>query len=91
MGNPWIFSQIKSYFETGCETPLPSQEDVFAMMIRHAEMLSQANGEYTAIRQMRTHAPCYLKGFRNASRLRSQINDIETLADLCGLFSTYHP
>ena len=89
MGNPWVFSQIRDFFETGAESSLPSQEDVFAMMIRHAEMLSQANGEYTAIRQMRTHAPCYLKGFKNASKLRSRINDIESLEDLRYLFLTY--
>ena len=89
MGNPWVFSQIRDFFETGVESSLPSQEDVFAMMIRHAEMLSQANGEYTAIRQMRTHAPCYLKGFKNASKLRSRINDIESLEDLRYLFLTY--
>ena len=89
MGNPWVFSQIRDFFETGVESSLPSQEDVFAMMIRHAEMLSQANGEYTAIRQMRTHAPCYLKGFKNASKLRSRINDIESLDDLRDLFLTY--
>ena len=89
MGNPWVFSQIRDFFETGTESSLPSQEDVFAMMIRHAEMLSQANGEYTAIRQMRTHAPCYLKGFKNASKLRSRINDIESLDDLRDLFLTY--
>ena len=89
MGNPWVFSQIRDFFETGTESSLPSQEDVFAMMIRHAEMLSQANGEYTAIRQMRTHASCYLKGFKNASKLRSRINDIESLDDLRDLFLTY--
>ena len=87
MGNPWVFSQIKTYLETGQIVDPPSIEDVFAMMIRHAELLSQANGEYTAMRQMRTHAPCYLKGFRNASKLRNRINDIETVDDLRTLFS----
>ena len=87
MGNPWVFSQIKTYLETGQIMNPPSIEDVFAMMIRHAELLSVANGEYTAMRQMRTHAPCYLKGFRNASKLRNRINDIETVDDLRALFS----
>ena len=87
MGNPWVFSQIKTYLETGQIMNPPSIEDVFAMMIRHAELLSQANGEYTAMRQMRTHAPCYLKGFRNASKLRNRINDIETVDGLRTLFS----
>ena len=87
MGNPWIFGQIRAFLETGSEPTKPTQDEIFKMIIRHAELLTQANGEYMAIRQMRTHAACYLKGFRCASRLRGQMNYVETLADLKALFS----
>ena len=87
MGNPWIFRQIRSFLETGREAGKPSQDEIFSTMLRHAKLLAKANGEYMAIRQMRTHAACYLKGFRNASRLREQINHVETIAALEALFS----
>lgn len=87
MGNPWIFEQILHYIKTGSELPHPGQDEIFKMIIRHAEQLSKENGEYMAIRQMRTHTPCYLRGFRCASKLRGRINAVETLADLKTLFS----
>lgn len=87
MGNPWIFNRIRAFLETGAEPEKPSSEDIFKMLVRHAKLLAEANGEYMAIRQMRTHAACYLKGFRHASRLREQINHVETIAALEALFS----
>lgn len=87
MGNPWIFEQILHYINTGNELSKPSQEEIFRMIVHHAELLTEANGEYMAIRQMRTHAACYLKGFRCAAKLRGQINNIETLDELRQLFN----
>ena len=82
VGNPWIFEQIRSFIETGTETGRPSKEEIFHMIIRHARLLAEANGEYMAMRQMRTHASSYLKGFRCTSKLRSQINGIKTITEL---------
>jgi tRNA-dihydrouridine synthase B len=87
MGNPWIFDQIRIFLETGDEPEKPAQDEIFEMIINHAERLAEANGEHMAIRQMRTHAACYLKGFRCAARLRGQINNVEDLASLKALFS----
>ncbi len=85
MGNPWIFGQIRYYLDTGLEAPKPMPEDIFKMIIHHAKLLSAANGEYMAMRQMRTHAACYLKGFRCASKLRGQINTIQSIDELRSL------
>ena len=87
MGNPWIFEQIRYYLETGNPLPLPSQEAVFDMIITHAQMLCEQNGEKMGIRQMRSHAASYIKGFRCAAKMRGKINYIETLDDLKTLFS----
>ncbi|HIR70997.1 MAG TPA: tRNA dihydrouridine synthase DusB, partial [Candidatus Pullilachnospira gallistercoris] len=37
-GNPWIFRQILSYFETGEHLPKPFLEEMIPMMLRHARM-----------------------------------------------------
>ncbi len=87
MGNPWVFEQIKYYLQTGKELPPPSQEEVFNMIITHAKMLCDENGESMGIRQMRTHAACYVKGFRCAAKIRGKMNHIETLEELKALFS----
>ena len=46
-GNPWIFSQILHYFETGEQQEKPSFEEVRRMILRHARMMIEFKGEYT--------------------------------------------
>ena len=82
MGNPWIFEQILHYLKTGEQKTAPGRQELSELLWRHAQMLTEANGESMGIRQMRSHAAWYLKGFRNAARLRGKINTIETLQDL---------
>ena len=87
MGNPWVFEQIKYYLQTGKMPAPPSTEEVFDMIITHAKMLCEENGEAMGIRQMRTHAACYVKGFRCAAKIRQKMNHIQTLEELKALFS----
>ena len=87
MGNPWIFRQIRRYLEEGIEEGKPSSEEIISMLLQHAKLLVEANGELIGIRQMRSHAAWYMKGFPNAAKLRGRVNTIETLADLEALFS----
>ena len=44
-------------------------------------MLIQEKGEYTAVREMRKHVAWYVKGMRNATIIRNQINTYESFAD----------
>ncbi|MBO5070778.1 MAG: tRNA dihydrouridine synthase DusB [Roseburia sp.] len=85
-GNPWIFSQILHYFETGEKKEKPTFEEVTEMLLRHARMQLEFKGEYTGIREIRKHAAWYTAGYRNSSRLRGRINEIENYAQLESLF-----
>lgn len=85
-GNPWIFRQIRHYVQTGEELPRPSAEEMAAMLLRHAQMLMAYKGAYTGIREMRKHAAWYTSGYRNASKIRARINEVENYAELYALF-----
>lgn len=85
-GNPWIFRQILHYFETGEVLAKPSFEEVTEMLLRHAGMQLEFKGEYTGIREIRKHAAWYTAGYRNSSKLRGRINEVESYADLQALF-----
>ena len=85
-GNPWIFSQILHYFETGEIMEKPSFAEVTEMLLRHARMQMEFKGEYTGIREIRKHAAWYTAGYRNSSKLRGRINEVENYADLQALF-----
>ncbi len=85
-GNPWIFKQILHYFETGEELPKPDFAEVKDMILRHARMQIEFKGEYTAIREMRKHAAWYTAGYKNSSRLRARVCEVETYEELEALF-----
>lgn len=88
-GNPWIFSQAKKYLETGVLPPKPELEEVVEMMKRHAALMVEIKGEFTAVREMRKHFAWYTAGFKHSAKLRNLVNQVETyegllkLIDLC--------
>ncbi len=85
-GNPWIFAQILHFFRTGEVLPRPSFAEVTETLLRHAAMQIRWKGEYTGIREIRRHAAWYTAGYRNSSKLRGRINEVETFEQLKELF-----
>lgn len=85
-GNPWIFRQILHYFETGEHLARPDFSDVTEMLLRHAKMQIDCKGDYTGIREIRKHAAWYTAGYRNSSKLRGRINEVENYGQLEALF-----
>ena len=85
-GNPWIFSEMISYEETGVVPPRPGKEELKEMMLRHARLQLEYKGEYSGIREMRKHVAWYTKGIPGAARLREKINAVESLGELQGCF-----
>lgn len=81
-GNPFIFSQIKTYFEKGYLPPKPDLSEVIGLMLRHARMMVEYKGEYTGIHEMRKHVAWYTTGYPNSSKLRDEVNHVESFSDL---------
>ena len=85
-GNPWIFRQILHYFENGEHLEKPDFAEVTELLLRHAKMQLEFKGEYTGIREIRKHAAWYTAGYRNSSKLRGRINEVENYEQLEALF-----
>ena len=81
-GNPWIFSELVAYEKTGVMPKRPSNEELKAMMLRHAKLQIQYKGEYLGIREMRKHVSWYTTGLKNSAKLRGEINAVESYAEL---------
>ncbi|MBS5467477.1 MAG: tRNA dihydrouridine synthase DusB [Clostridium sp.] len=81
-GNPWIFSRIDHYLKTGEVLPKPKPEEVKQMILRHAALLAEFKGEYTAMREMRKHVSWYTAGYPHSAALRNDINLVETMEEL---------
>ena len=78
LGNPWIFREIDQYLKDGTLLARPSHQEIKEMMIRHMESLVELKGEHTAILEMRSHGPWYLRGIEHASSLRKQLSQAKT-------------
>lgn len=78
IGRPWIFKQIKYYLETGEKLETINQEEKLNTIKKHINLAVQEKGENVAIKEMRKHLACYIKSLPNASKIREEINKIET-------------
>lgn len=81
-GNPWIFHQLNTYFESGKAEKKPELSEVKDMILRHAGLLLEKKGAYTGMREMRKHVAWYTAGYPRSARLRQAINEIESLDGL---------
>ncbi|MDY0294885.1 MAG: tRNA dihydrouridine synthase DusB [Acholeplasmataceae bacterium] len=78
LGNPWIFREINAYLKDGTMPPKPTHQELKEMMLQHLDSLVELKGERTAVLEMRSHGPWYLKGIEHASTLRKQLSQART-------------
>ncbi len=88
-GNPWLFHQIKVYRDTGIMEEKPSLKEVIDMILRHAKLQIKVKGDYIGIREMRKHVAWYTTGYPNSSKLRNQVNGVESMEQLIALMEKY--
>ena len=85
-GNPFLFREIKSYFETGESCERPTAQEIYDTVIRHADLQLKYKGEYIGIREMRKHVSWYTFGMPGSAKFRNEINqmtDMESLKAAC--------
>lgn len=81
-GNPFIFSQMKTYFEKGSIPEKPEPSAIVQMMLRHVDMMIKHKGEFTGIHEMRKHVAWYTTGYPNSAKLRDKVNHVESFEEL---------
>ncbi len=81
-GNPWIFKEIPYYLETGKVLERPTRREIVDMMKRHAALMYEVKGEYTAVREMRKHVGWYTAGIPNSAAMRRNVCEITEYAEL---------
>lgn len=85
-GNPFLFREIKSFFETGKACERPTNQEIYDTVIRHADLQLQYKGEHIGIREMRKHVSWYTTGMTGSAKFRNEINqmtDMESLKEAC--------
>lgn len=73
IGNPWIFSQIKHYVETGEHLPSPGIEERVEMAREHLHRSLEWKGQHLGVVEMRRHYTNYFRGYRDIKMFRSKL------------------
>ena len=83
LGRPWLFADLAGAFAGSAERVRPALGEVAAMMLRHAEGLTEVfDLERYAVADFRKHVGWYLKGFTVGGELRRELGTAESLDGL---------
>ncbi len=82
LGAPWVFRQIAAWMEQGILLPDPKPEEKMQVLLQHIRLSCSYKGEHRAMREARTHAAHYFKGWHGAAELRRRSGKLETYTDL---------
>lgn len=89
LGNPWILKKIAYFLENGEKMPEISNEEKYNVILEHYDLLEKEKGEYTATREIRKHIAWYVKGMKNATVIRDEINRVESSTDFRKILKEY--
>ena len=89
LGNPFLVTQIVTYFKTGEILPSPTLKQNLNYLKEHFEKLISLKGEETATKEMRGIAPHYLKGYPNTKAIRNLLaTQMKTYQDFLTIISS---
>ena len=90
VGNPFLITQIKHYYETGERLPNPSFLEQCEYCLALARSMIEENDEYTAMRIYRGIAPKFFQGFPNSRTLKTvlatSLTDYQSLVNIIDEF-----
>jgi nifR3 family TIM-barrel protein len=81
-GRPWLFSQIRDFFDTGKYSPEPPMPLRAAIMLRQIRLAIADKGPRAALSEARTKCAFYVRGTKNAAALRRKCGMIKSFEDV---------
>jgi len=82
VGNPWIFSDIRTFYESGQVPPLPSVTARIEICRMHLRNAVEEKGEIKGILEMRRHYASYFRNLPNFKKHRLQLLTLRSLAEI---------
>lgn len=89
LGNPWVFREVIEYLKDGIIIDKPSNEEKLQTILKHIDLATQNKPEIVAVKELRKHLSWYVKNLKDASKLRVEINKIETKKELENVLIEY--
>ena len=79
-GRPWIFEEIKEYFQKG-ECKEKDWKEIKKIMIKHCQLAKKDKGDRGML-EMRKWLAWYTKGFDGARKLRNELVRVESIDEV---------
>ncbi len=87
IGYPWIFNEIKHFFETGEKMPEPTINQRLQAVRQHAEWSMEWKGERLGLIEMRQHYSNYFRGIPHFKDFRRKFLEVFTLEEMDGVIA----
>ncbi|MEJ2003493.1 MAG: tRNA dihydrouridine synthase DusB [Cyclobacteriaceae bacterium] len=85
IGYPWIFNEIKHFFDTGKKLDPPSLADRVDAAREHLEFSVEWKGERKGIYEMRRHYTNYFRGIHNFKPYRTRLVTSDSFEEVSGI------
>lgn len=82
LGNPWIFERTRSLLRCGTTAPEPAPDERIRIALWHLRLQVGYSGEHLGVLQMRKHIGWYIKGLRNSSKVRAELNTLDSVEEV---------
>lgn len=82
IGYPWIFNEIKHFFQTGEKLPPPTIKDRLEAVRQHAEWSVEWKGERAGLIEMRQHYSNYFRGIPHFKEYRTKFLQVLTMQEM---------
>ena len=88
LGKPWIFNRIVHFLNTNEIIPEPEDSEKIDISLKHLDMTYGFKGQ-KGIFEMRKELSWYIKGMKNATNVKNEINRIESIDLMKNLLLSY--
>lgn len=82
MGNPWLFKRIRAYLDGEALPDEPSNQEKCDMLMRELVGTAEHIGEVTAVKEMRSVMPHYIKGLPGAASIKVKLCGASSVAEV---------
>ncbi len=82
IGYPWIFNEIKYYFETGKKLAPPTLNDRVDVARKHLDFSVEWKGERKGLFEMRRHYTNYFRGIPNFKPFRTKLVESDSYREI---------
>lgn len=88
MGNPFLFKYIKDYLKTGTYSKV-SPSEIIDQIKEQYDLSLEFKDEKLVVNQMRKHVGWYIKGLKDSSKVRDEVNKLKTKEEIFNLLKEY--